>query len=294
MLAAFSCAAAESFYVDPNSNGAIWVRNNVQDWRAADIQEHIAKKAAARWFGNWSGDIAVAVDKYVSAAATLRQTPILVAYNIPGRDCGQHSSGGAASMLAYKQWIAGFVTGIGSRKAVVVLEPDALPHLDCLSADGKAARLDLLRYAAGEFRQRAPHAFLYLDIGHSEWLSVAQAASRLMAAGVADARGFSLNVSNYKTTESNTVYGNAVAAELRHNGMTKTFAIDTSRNGNGPYGSLWCDPPGRKIGPASVENTSGEGAEMTLWIKYPGNADGCAAPAGSFSPELAHKLIFGY
>lgn len=33
---------------------------------------------------------------------------------------------------------------------------------------------------------------------------------------------------------------------------------------------------------------------MTLWIKSPGEADGCAAAAGAFSPELAYKLIYGY
>jgi endoglucanase len=33
---------------------------------------------------------------------------------------------------------------------------------------------------------------------------------------------------------------------------------------------------------------------MTLWIKVPGEADGCLAPAGSFVPDAAYKLIYGY
>jgi endoglucanase len=32
---------------------------------------------------------------------------------------------------------------------------------------------------------------------------------------------------------------------------------------------------------------------MLLWIKNPGNADGCAGTAGVFSPDLAYKLIHG-
>lgn len=289
------CIVAEVFYADPNSNSAIWVRNNSLDSRMADIRDNIAQKPAARWFGDWSGDIALAVGKYVTAAAALNQMPILVAYNIPARDCGQYSSGGANSIEGYKQWISAFASGVGARKAVIVLEPDAIPHLDCLSTEGKAARLELLRYAASQFKLLAPNALVYLDAGHSAWLSSSVAASRLVQAGVADVRGFSLNVSNFNTTASNTTYGNAIVAAINQQlGVNKSFVIDTSRNGNGPYGKEWCDPPGRKIGQTSTENVTGTQPEMTLWIKAPGNADGCAATAGTFVPDLAYKLIYGY
>ncbi|CDG81625.1 hypothetical protein [Janthinobacterium agaricidamnosum] len=50
--------------------------------------------------------------------------------------------------------------------------------------------------------------------------------------------------------------------------------VDSSRNGNGP-----------------VEHLTGGQAEMQLWIKAPGNADGCAA-AGLFVPELAWQLAW--
>ncbi|WP_254047540.1 glycoside hydrolase family 6 protein [Streptomyces aureus] len=32
----------------------------------------------------------------------MNRTPVLVAYNDPGRDCTQYSSGGAASSAAYR------------------------------------------------------------------------------------------------------------------------------------------------------------------------------------------------
>lgn len=284
-----------SFYTDPDSNAAVWARNNLWDYRAAAIREHVAARPAGKWFGGWSGNISTAVDQYVDAAATRKQMPILVAYNIPGRDCGQYSAGGAESMDAYRTWIGAFAAAVGRRKAVVILEPDALAQLDCLSPEGQAARLALFKHAVSQFKDKAPNAWLYLDAGNSTWLPASVVASRLAAAGIADARGFSLNVSNYQATMDNSTYGNAVNAELvRQTGAAKSFVIDTSRNGNGPYGTAWCDPPGRKLGMPSRQNTDGVQPEMTLWIKMPGEADGCIAPAGSFVPDAAYKLIYGY
>ena len=62
--------------------------------------------------------------------------PVLVVYNIPGRDCSQYSAGGAVSDTAYEAWITGFAKGIGSGKAVVLLEPDGLANMptDCGAA----------------------------------------------------------------------------------------------------------------------------------------------------------------
>jgi endoglucanase len=284
-----------ALYVDPQSTAANWVRNNPGDGRAADIGNHIANKPSARWFGGWSGDIGTAVGNYVAAATALNQTPTMVAYNIPGRDCGQYSAGGAGSLAAYQDWIRAFAAAIGNRQSVVILEPDALPQLDCLDAAGQAGRLQLFQYAVTQFNLLAPRTYLYLDIGNSAWLAPADAAARLVNAGVANARGFSLNVSNYRTDAESNAYGIAVGNALnQQKGYTKPFVVDTSRNGAGPNGKLWCDPPGRKIGATPHVYSAGSQPEMTLWIKSPGESDGCAAAAGTFAPELAYKLIYGY
>ena len=66
------------------------------------------------------------VRKTVQRAADKGQVPVLVAYNIPFRDCAQFSAGGATSVAEYKTWIDGFAAGIDSGKAVVILEPDSL------------------------------------------------------------------------------------------------------------------------------------------------------------------------
>ncbi|RKH08367.1 endoglucanase [Corallococcus sp. CA053C] len=289
-------AMTSGFYVDPNSNPAAWVRANGGDGRAARINASIASKPMARWFGNWSGDITQAVSGFVGAADAADKLPVLVAYNIPGRDCGSHSGGGAGSPEAYRAWIAAFAAGLGNRPAVVIIEPDAVAQLDCLPNDTeRQTRLGLLRYATEQFRDRAPNTWAYMDGGNARWIVADTMAQRLESAGVRNVRGFSINVSNFYTTSESATYGGAVNSALSSRyGYTRQFIVDTSRNGNGSNGE-WCNPAGRKLGTPSQ---TGGGAELLLWVKVPGDSDGqCGiapgTPAGQFSPDLANRLIDG-
>ncbi|MGX7674360.1 glycoside hydrolase family 6 protein [Plantactinospora sp. DSM 117369] len=285
------------FYVNPQSSPASWVAANPGDGRANAIRTEIAQKPMASWFGNWSGDITAAVGNYVAAADAVDKLPLLVAYNLPGRDaCGGHSGGGAGSVAAYDAWIAAFASAIGNRPAVVVLEPDSLGDFNCMTQAQINDRVGMLARAANQFRSKAPNTWAYLDAGNPGWVDARTMAQRLNMAGVANAHGFALNVSNYFTTGENTNYGNAVVSTLRNDfGYTKPYVIDTSRNGNGSNGQ-WCNPAGRRIGtPTQI----GGGAEMLLWLKTPGESDGnCGVGAGSsagqFLPEVAYKMIFGY
>ncbi|MFD7256632.1 glycoside hydrolase family 6 protein [Streptomyces sp. NPDC059874] len=285
------------FYTDPDNSALRWANANPGDGRAAAIRTSIANTPAARWFGNWSGDIGTATGAYVGRADSYDKLPILVAYNIPNRDiCAGHSGGGAGSRAAYDAWIAAFASGIGNRPAVVVLEPDALGHESCMTADQIAERNAMLKNAIAQFKAKAPNTWVYLDAGNPGWIGASTMAQQLAAAGVSGARGFVLNVSNYFTTDQNTSYGNAVNSALGSYGYTKPFVVDTSRNGNGSNGQ-WCNPAGRRIGTPSRHG--GGGAEMLLWIKMPGESDGnCGVGAGSsagqFLPEVAYKMIYGY
>jgi len=81
-------------YIDPNSNA----RKTAIAWRAtrpsdADQMEKIAVQSQARWFNEWVGDIHAAVTGAMSAAESQGAVPVLVAYNIPDRDCGGLSGG---------------------------------------------------------------------------------------------------------------------------------------------------------------------------------------------------------
>ncbi|MFS8097770.1 glycoside hydrolase family 9 protein [Lentzea alba] len=279
------------FYVNPNSAPAVWARTNPGDSRAARIQSSIGSKPIARWFGN-DADIGSVVANYTGAADGHDKLPVLVAYNLPGRDaCGGHSGGGAGTPAAYRTWISSFAAGIGTKPAVVVIEPDALGDFECMTQAQIDERLGMLVYATQMFQQKAPNTFAYLDGGNAGWVPAAAMASRLSAAGVRNVRGFSVNVSNYYTTSSSVSYANSVASAM---GGSPRFVVDTSRNGNGSNGE-WCNPAGRRLGtPAQV----GGGAEMLLWVKTPGNSDGeCGiaptVPAGQFSPALAVRLIDG-
>ncbi len=292
LLMASTVPAATGFYVNPDSAPAVWVRDHPNDSRAASIQAAIASKPIARWFGA-DPDIGSTVGSYVGAAASHGQLPVLVAYNIPKRDiCAGESSGGASGVGDYETWIASFAAGVGSRAAVVVIEPDALAGISCLTSSSDIAnRLAELNFASQMFQQKAPNAQVYLDAGHAGWVDAATMAGRLNSAGVHNIRGFALNVANFQTTGASISYANSINASL---GYSARFVIDTSRNGNGSNGE-WCNPAGRKLG---TPPQTGGGADMLLWVKTPGVSDGqCgvapSTPAGQFNPDLAVRLING-
>ncbi|WP_411111689.1 glycoside hydrolase family 6 protein [Streptomyces sp. c-19] len=285
------------FYVDPNSSAKQWVAANPADGRTPAINASLANTPMARWFGAWSGTIGTATGAYVGAADNADKLPVLVAYNIYHRDyCGGHSAGGAASPSAYATWIAQFAGGIANRPAVVILEPDAIADYGCMNQTQIREREGMITGALAEFNRQAPNTWVYLDAGNPGWVSAAAMAQRLHEAGLRQAHGFSLNISNYFTTAQNTAYGNSVNSELSARyGYTKPFVVDTSRNGNGANGE-WCNAAGRRIG---TPTRLGGGAEMLLWIKAPGESDGnCGVGAGSsagqFLPEVAYKMIYGY
>jgi endoglucanase len=276
-------------YVDPQSEPVYWVGEHSGDSRRAMIKAGIADRPIARWF---NGDGADASDAraYTSAASRAHKLPVLVFYHLPERGCG--AGEGAASAAAYRSWINSMAASIGKRPAVVILEPDALPQLDCLSSSAQTTRLSLFSYAVDRLRSSAPNTWTYLDAGHDDWTPAGTMAKRLNAAGIAHARGFALNVSNFQSTARNVSYAQGVNAAL---GSAKHFVIDTSRNGNPLNGDDWCNPTGQRIGAAP--RTGGAGAlDLQLWVKPPGESDGncgqgTGTEAGDFSPTIAMKLL---
>lgn len=279
-------------FADPQLPAARWVAAHPTDARAPAIRTAISSQPMAHWFtGAGDADVGAAVADYTGAAATAGQLPVLVAYNLPGRDaCGAQSAGGAASAAAYREWISAFAAGIGARPAVVVLEPDALGDFGCMSKAQVTARLAMLNTATRLLAEKAPNTWTYLDAGHADWTSPATMAKRLLSAGVGRVHGFAVNVSNYIGTADSRRYAERVRAALRR---PAAYVIDTGRNGNGGNGQ-WCNPGGRKLGRRSTADP----AALLLWITNPGNSDGrCGIaptiPAGVFSPALAQRLIAG-
>ncbi|OBI79390.1 1,4-beta-glucanase [Mycobacterium sp. E740] len=278
--------AGAPFYVNPTSAAM----------RAAQSAEPpspeltaIANTPQAFWVV--PGPSASRVAGYVGDAHAAGAIPVLALYGIPHRDCGSFAAGGLGSDADYRAWIDGIAAGIGSSRAAVIVEPDALAMADCLSDDQRQERYDLIRYAV-ETLTRNPAAAVYVDAGHLRWHSAEDMASRLKQAGVDRARGFSLNVANFFSTEDEIGYGEAIS------GLTNGshYVIDTSRNGAGPAdGELyWCNPGGRALGTAPTAATAGPHADAYLWIKRPGESDGSCGrgdPAvGSFVNHYAIEL----
>lgn len=255
-------------FVSPSSPAAkqaeTWQKSRPGD---AAYMRYLASQPMATWIGDWSNprrDVGNAVEKAASTGAV----PVLVAYNIPNRDCGSYSAGGAADARKYGEWIRAFADGLDGRKALVVLEPDAVAGGDCLSAASRESRYGMLRDAVKTLKDAG--AFVYLDAGHPRWVKAPEMADRLRKAGIDAADGFALNVSNFVSTNDNIVFGEDLSRRVGG----KHYVIDTSRNGVASTNGQWCNPAGQALGTPPTTQTGRERVDAFLWIKHPGESDG--------------------
>jgi endoglucanase len=242
----------------------------------AALVAKIAAQPQATWYGSWSGaDIQTVVTNYVNAAERAGQLGLMVLYNVPNRDCGQYSAGGAHDNGSYLEWVKGVAAGIGKRRVAIVLEPDALGLLtQCLSADDQAKRLEMLHEAVRMLASN-PGTSVYIDAGHSHWGPAEDMAERLKRAGIDDARGFALNTSNFRPDDELIPFGKKLVELL---GGKTHFIIDSSRNGNGAAAQDdpqdWCNPEGRALGRAPTVDTGDPAIDAFVWVKRPGESDG--------------------
>lgn len=225
---------ATKFYTPQPNQGALeQIATLVSQGDKADAQliRTMIETPQAVWFTKGTPrtvaqDVAVTVRR----AARKGTIPVLVAYNIPFRDCAQYSAGGATTVDEYKAWIDGFAAGIGSGQAIVLLEPDGLgiipwynpfgdrdswvtnPNYEwCQPAEANkdtaaTDRFAMLNYAVDKLKAN-PDTRVYLDATHSGWLGAGDAADRLIQAGALRANGFFLNVSNYELNSHLEKYG---------------------------------------------------------------------------------------
>ncbi len=288
-------AGGSPFWVDPASPAV----RQIQEWRQqgrtedAELLRRIADQPVALWPAGDHPEPTVGTA--TRAAAEQGRTAVFVAYNIPHRDCGQHSAGGAPDAAAYRDWIGRFAGAIGDGEAVVVLEPDAVAHIvdGCTPPAYHAERERLLSEAIVRLK-RQPRTKVYLDAGNPDWIEEPwKLVEPLTRAGIAAADGFALNVSNFQTDAATKKYGLALSERLDG----KHFVVDSSRNGNGPLegdrGQAWCNPPGRALGTRPTTDTGEPALDAYLWIKRPGESDGqCRGgpAAGQWWPDYALGL----
>lgn len=232
---ATALTASTRFFIPSPNPGAVTQFADLLRGKQLGAALRLAEMEAtpqAVWFtGGTPAEVETGVRKIARSAAREGRVPVLVAYNVPFRDCAGYSGGGATDTAAYQAWIDGFVRGVGGTKAVVILEPDSLgiiPYNTTIygAADwckptvsnelgqyvpapgaSPAERYAQLNYAVDAFAAKAPRTLVYLDGTHSGWLGVGEAAYRLVGAGVKRAQGFFLNVSNFQLTSDNTQFG---------------------------------------------------------------------------------------
>ncbi|OXS32224.1 glycoside hydrolase family 6 protein [Streptomyces sp. XY006] len=286
--------AAGRLYRHPDSQVLDWVRTHSGDPRHAVIASRIAEQPAAVWFAEYAPETVTArVAAVTSGGAAQGRVPVLVPYAIPGRDCGGHSQGGAPGLDAYDAWIDRFAAGLGSGEVIVVLEPDSVAQAECLSAGARADRFASLARAGRVLKAANPRARVYFDAGHSGWNAPGRQAAWLRQAGAASpdsSDGIFSNVSNFHTTADEIAYDRRVLDAL--GGPAGLGAvIDTSRNGNGaPADGEWCDPAGRSLGRTPTLTTGEPRIDAYLWVKLPGESDGCKGRPGTFTASYAYDL----
>jgi len=216
----------------------------------------MAATPSAVWFTSGTpAEVETSVRRTMDRAAHEGRVPVLVAYDIPFRDCAGYSAGGATDTASYEAWVAGFARGIGKRKALVILEPDSLGIIPynttifgaadwckptvtdatgaTVPAPGASAdeRYAQLRGAIATLTASAPGASVYLDGTHSDWLGVSEAAFRIHKAGFDPTsgaplvKGFFLDVSNFQPTDQLIQFGTWVSQCLAATTVGASWAI---------------------------------------------------------------------
>ncbi|MFG2554997.1 glycoside hydrolase family 6 protein [Streptomyces sp. NPDC048581] len=285
----------DPFWVNPDGNAAQQVVTYQKDGKKEDAEEirKIAEQPTGEWISPESPE--EQARGFTEAADKAGRTALLVLYNIPHRDCGQFSEGGAADGNAYRAFVDSVAKGIGDRETTVILEPDAVLHMvdNCTAPEYHEERYDLLSGAVAMLKS-LKNTKVYLDAGNAGWGHPDQIFDPLKRAGIDQADGFSVNVSNFYTTEDSITYGKELSAKVGN----KPFVIDTSRNGNGPYtegnpDERWCNPPGRALGETPTTKTTDPLVDAYVWVKRPGESDGeCKGgpKAGEWWADYALKL----
>ncbi len=258
-------------YVDTTSRAAYEAARLQSEGKmseAADIRV-IAEQPQAVWInGNETGAaLSATLGAHRVRADAAGQRLVVVTYAIPFRDCGSYSAGGltAEQYPGWNKTVADTLRGSG---AIVIVEPDGLTGVlspECSSI--AQSRPSMIKSAVETLA--AAGLNVYIDAGHSNWANDATMADLLRQAGIASARGFATNVSNYRPTENEIEWAQRVSDKLGG----KRFVVDVSRNGNGPSNE-WCNPSGRALGVNPTLTVNNGALDGLLWVKRPGESDG--------------------
>ncbi len=271
----------------------------------------IASKPGTSRFGPFSykspyvGNIAIAVSRYLTRAAVTSPgaIPLLSTYALVHGARGNGDT--PAQVAAYQSFVNGFAQGVGSYKAVLFLEMDAIITMPALNSVGQQTRVNELRYAINTLTANCPHLVIYLDAGAADAVPAKKVAGYLNAVGISKIQGFFVNSTHYDWTSHEIQFGSQISS------MTggKHFVVNTGDNGRGPLipqnrvkagNEVLCNPVGRGLGPSPTTRTGYSKVDMFAWTTNPGESGGqCNGPGelpggpqtGQYWPAYALMLV---
>lgn len=265
-----------------------------------ELQKIIEQPGQGIWLTDMTGNPYEEIDRLdrtLTDANSKGQVPFVVSYFIKGRDVaensagGRHSAGGARNDAEWKKYYQTLSQKIGDKKAIVILEPDALGHS---VNDNSFDKAKAIREALMYLREHNPNIKTALDIANSAWLGgkVNQAADMLVKAGMEYADFFTTNIAQFKKLENEVAYVDKIVNALEARGITgKKGMIDTSRNGNGPGNGAVFNAKDVALGKKPTFETGYKNVAAFGWFKTVGCWDGGSGiPAGKFVESYLDML----
>jgi endoglucanase len=287
--------AGAAFYLDPTDMAAKAARGH-------PLIRVIAQQPNVARFGSFSyPNATVSVARYLGRAQATQPgtVPMLTTYRVVDGHCG-HWADPPRDVASYERFIDGLAAGIGTYRAVMFLEQDALITTPCLSAHGLAVRMQELNYAVDTLKAHCPRLVVYLDAGAADALPAARAARLLNRAGVRKIQGFFLDATHFDWTRKEIRYGERIS---RMTGGAH-FVVSTGESGRGPLvpkdrvhhgNEVLCNPPGRGLGPKPTTTTGFPNVDAFAWLDNPGGSSGAcrpgAPPTGVYWPAYAEMLV---
>ena len=185
-----------------------------------------------RWFGAWNANPRDAASSYIQEVTHGNQdigVQIGIFRLVPFEHAACSRLPTSSEISAYRDWIVQFAAGIGSARVALLLQPD-MPFTLCLPRHSPID-LQLISWTVQQFTALA-HTTVYIDAGAGDWMKPGTMASMLKRAGVAQARGFALDLTHFDSTPHEVAYGKKILAALARKGVRgKHFVVDTSKNG---------------------------------------------------------------
>jgi endoglucanase len=308
LIAAFagggSSAPAQAPSGNPLEGVRLYVDHDSPSWHQWRFYEHsgqrakadlvwkIAREPKGLWLGRFTRpNFHVKVRRLIDAARADGSVPLFTVLRAQSTGCSSsYTGGGTAEDRRTRAWYRNLAQAIGGDRVVIAFEPDSLGTIDCHAKSRRDDRIRLLRYGV-DVLSKLPNATIYIEAGASDWESAKRTAKLLRMVGVAKVRGFMLNATHYDWTRANVRHGIDISRRIGG----KHFVINTAENGRGPVHqrlpngrrlTIWCNPPGRGLGPPPTTETSHPLVDAYLWINRPGYAQSCQhRPIGWYVPR---------